>query len=400
MRLLSTFFVLVAKVAVIAQLRSYNETTVFRFIDDAARRNVFRAYECLQAAGEATYSKSEHPLHYCFGYNEAKEKIGAVAHGICIPSTCYDDRAQLLEQWRVQNGNDKDAIDYTSCTKSRHDQQWYQKVIPLAEFALHLTFILVAIIATIYHVRNGDQTKYVSYFSLPDLCVLLEPEPTWTSWGYWLRYYRHRVIRLWPAYIYTLVDVGLRASVQHFHPMWPPTDPAVQCPKYWWQNVLFVNSLFSNRCMPWTWYIGTEFIFYLLSPIFLLTLRNTPKIGFALAIITITSSAALNAAGMIAWNFPPTQLLWKQPDIFSADFIQHHIVMYIKPWYRIGPYIIGLLLGYYIAGVQRLAQKVQRSLHFCVIGWSLASLALFWTIFGLYPALQVPLCISLTFFSS
>uniref|UniRef100_A0A9J2P0Z0 Acyltransferase 3 domain-containing protein n=2 Tax=Ascaris TaxID=6251 RepID=A0A9J2P0Z0_ASCLU len=527
---LSTFFVLIAKIAVIAQLRSYNETTVFRFIDDAARRNVselcrdslskiepylsdydtipaqkkffsdafgsgdaeqfvsrdqdrwvYRAYECLQAAGEATYSKSEHPLHYCFGYNEAKEKIGAVAHGICIPSTCYDDRAQLLEQWRVQNGNDKDAIDYTSCTKSRHDRQWYQKVIPLAEFALHLTFILVAIIATIYHVRNGDQTKstcaqvllafsvkknfgrliqmpkdpqstitcmfgmrflsmvwtlvghsfifvqaylenvqdfkddmvdnfynqWITNFTLSvDTFFVLsatltaftwfrkmhkntsEPEPTWTSCGYWLRYYRHRVIRLWPAYIYTLVDVGLRASVQHFHPMWPPTDPAVQCPKYWWQNVLFVNSLFSNRCMPWTWYIGTEFIFYLLSPIFLLTLRNAPKIGFALAIITITSSAALNAAGMIAWNFPPTQLLWKQPDIFSADFIQHHIVMYIKPWYRIGPYIIGLLLGYYIAGVQRLAQKVQRSPHFCVIGWSLASLAGFWAIFGLYPALQ------------
>lgn len=81
----------------------------------------------------------------------------------------------------------------------------------------------------------------------------LETVPTWTSYGYWLRYYRHRIIRLWPAYIYVLVDVGMRASIQHFHPMWPPTDPAVQCPKHWWENVLFVNSLFENRCMPWTW---------------------------------------------------------------------------------------------------------------------------------------------------
>lgn len=107
-----------------------------------------------------------------------------------------------------------------------------------------------------------------------------EEEPTWTSWGYWLKFYRHRVVRLYPAYLYTLLAVTLRISVTHFHPMWPPTDPAIQCPKYWWQNVLFVNSILDNQCMPWTWYIGTEFIYYLLSPIFLLTLRKAPKIGF------------------------------------------------------------------------------------------------------------------------
>lgn len=82
---------------------------------------------------------------------------------------------------------------------------------------------------------------------------ILESVPTWTSLGYWLKYYRHRIIRLWPAYIYVMVDVGMRSSLQHFHPMWPPTDPAVQCPKHWWKNVLFINSLTENRCMPWTW---------------------------------------------------------------------------------------------------------------------------------------------------
>uniref|UniRef100_A0A183D8K9 Acyl_transf_3 domain-containing protein n=1 Tax=Gongylonema pulchrum TaxID=637853 RepID=A0A183D8K9_9BILA len=119
-----------------------------------------------------------------------------------------------------------------------------------------------------------------------------------------------------------LVDVGMRASIQHFHPMWPPTDPAVQCPKHWWENVLFVNSLLENRCMPWTWYIGTEFIYYLLSPIFLLSLHKSPRMGFALSLVTIVLSSIFNVVGMIHWNFPPTQLLWKQPKIFSADFIK------------------------------------------------------------------------------
>ena len=60
---------------------------------------------------------------------------------------------------------------------------------------------------------------------------LTEPQPCWTSWAYWLRFYRHRVVRLWPAYIYTLVAVTTRVSITHYHPMWPPPDPAVQCPK-------------------------------------------------------------------------------------------------------------------------------------------------------------------------
>lgn len=50
-------------------------------------------------------------------------------------------------------------------------------------------------------------------------------------------------------------------SVTHWHPMWPPTDPAVQCPIHWWQNALFINSLTDNRCMPWTWLVLMQFLF-------------------------------------------------------------------------------------------------------------------------------------------
>lgn len=64
--------------------------------------------------------------------------------------------------------------------------------------------------------------------------------------------------------------------------------------------------------------------------------------------------------------------------------------MYIKPQYRIGPYIVGLLLGYYLVVFQKYGtQKRQRSAEFQAIGWICASFACFWAIFGLYPALQV-----------
>ncbi|VDM99374.1 unnamed protein product, partial [Thelazia callipaeda] len=529
--LLSSYLTSFHTKVIAAQLKDYNDKIVFHFIETAAKRNVsqrcgdslmkigpylldyytipdqkefftaayasgdaeqfvsrdqdrwvFRAYKCIQAAGEAPYSKSEHPLHYCFGYNEETEKNGAVAYGICIPSTCYKDRVKLLEEWRSTISTDTFPIDFTSCTKSRHDQQWYEKPFALTEFVVHQCCILLVVLATVYHIRKGDQTKniwaevllafsakknvlklirmpkdpqstitcmfgmrflsmvwtvighsfifvqayldnvdefkddmvnhfynqWITNFTLSvDTFLVLsatltsftwfkkiykdssETVPTWTSFGYWLRYYRHRIIRLWPAYLYVLIDVGIRASIQHFHPMWPPTDPAVQCPKHWWENVLFVNSLFENRCMPWTWYIGTEFIYYLLSPVFLLTLHKSSRIGFILSVMVILSSGLLNVFGMIRWNFPPTQLLWKQPKIFSADFIKHHLLVYIKPQYRIGPYIIGLLLGYYLVMFQKSTPpKRQRSMEMQMLGWIVASVACFWAIFGLYPALQ------------
>uniref|UniRef100_A0A0M3ISQ6 Acyl_transf_3 domain-containing protein n=1 Tax=Ascaris lumbricoides TaxID=6252 RepID=A0A0M3ISQ6_ASCLU len=73
-----------------------------------------------------------------------------------------------------------------------------------------------------------------------------------TSLGYWLRFYRHRVLRLWPAYLYVLLVTVLRFSRSHFHPMWAPEDQGEMCRKNWWKNALFINSFSDNLCMPWT----------------------------------------------------------------------------------------------------------------------------------------------------
>jgi len=126
-----------------------------------------------------------------------------------------------------------------------------------------------------------------------------------------------------------------------------------------------------------------------LSPLFLLSLRQNPMIGLSLALLTTLASSFMNVLTMLQYNFPPTQMLWKQPEIFSPDFILHHLVIYIKPWYRIGPYLVGLVLGYHLAGFSNLPQKMRkRTFRFIAVGWIAALLTGFWALFGLYPALQ------------
>lgn len=94
---------------------------------------------------------------------------------------------------------------------------------------------------------------------------------------------------------------------------------------------------------------------------------------------------------------------------------QHHLVVYIKPWYRIGPYLVGLVLGYVLVGfpinfpkISQIFQAMhsvcpqrqkcadangsagtdRRSRRFVLGGWALAGATGFWSVYGLYPALQ------------
>ncbi|KAI6236118.1 Acyltransferase 3 domain-containing protein [Aphelenchoides besseyi] len=214
--------------------------------------------------------------------------------------------------------------------------------------------------------------------------------PGFTSFGYWLRFYRHRLVRLWPALAYTLFTLIARLSWTHFHPIFPPTDPAKECLKNgnWMKNLFMLNSLSGNLCVGWTWYISTEFIFYLLAPIFLVTLHRSPIWGFNLSILVILFSAALNVATMYNYNFPPIPLSYHVPSIFNQDFLLHHYVLYIKPYCRIAPYIIGLLLGYFLAQLGKMPEKSVGERKSTFIFWFIATIAGFWSLFGAYPALQ------------
>uniref|UniRef100_A0A158R5S2 Acyl_transf_3 domain-containing protein n=1 Tax=Syphacia muris TaxID=451379 RepID=A0A158R5S2_9BILA len=228
---------------------------------------------------------------------------------------------------------------------------------------------------TISHkmLKRNDENRNLSF---------LEIKPGWRSYNYWLKFYMHRIVRLWPAHFYTLLEVIFMSSL-HPHQHWPEVDPITQCSKNWWQNLLFVSSLFSNSCMGWT-YISTEFIFYLISPLFLLTLRASKIRGIVLCCAVIVASSVLRGYAMIAYNMPATQLEWVKPTIFTANFMQQFEWMYIKPQYRIGPYIIGLLLGHRLSLIKN-GIKQQHNKCQCLVTWIFASITGIISIFGLFP---------------
>ncbi|VDO20156.1 unnamed protein product [Brugia timori] len=215
----------------------------------------------------------------------------------------------------------------------------------------------------------------------------MEMKPTWKSLKFWLNFYVHRIIRLWPAYFYTMIFIYFLTNI-FYQELWPEIDHNVQCSKYWWQNLLLIGSLFEHRCMGWAWYVSTEFTFYLLSPIFLLTLGRNQNRGYLLSILCIALSDAARVYAMIVYNMPPTQLGWNRPPIYNSNFMEHFMVMYIKPQYRAAPYIIGLLLGHHLAKIQtKNISNKQHSTTFLTCGWILSIFLAFISMYGLYPIL-------------
>lgn len=75
-------------------------------------------------------------------------------------------------------------------------------------------------------------------------------------------------------------------------------------------------------------YISTEFIFYFLSPIFLLTLGQNKKRGYLLSIFCIALSDAGRIFVMIVHNMPPTQLGWNRPPIYNSNFMEVCFITY------------------------------------------------------------------------
>ena len=136
----------------------------------------------------------------------------------------------------------------------------------------------------------------------------LDDVPRLTSYGYWLRHIRHRLVRIWPAYIYVLVACTYRWAHTHYHATWPDVDPSLQCTTHGWQNVLFLNSILPNFCLGWHWYIGAEFQMFIVSIFYLVALRRRPRLGVLAVVGTIGASAALNAYAVAVQRYPPTQV--------------------------------------------------------------------------------------------
>ncbi|GIY06138.1 nose resistant to fluoxetine protein 6 [Caerostris extrusa] len=169
----------------------------------------------------------------------------------------------------------------------------------------------------------------------------------------WFHFYIKRFIRLTPVYMIVLGIYTTLLCYMCSGPLWPTylTNPV--CRENWWWNLIYVNNLESSlkQCMAWCWYLAADMQFYIISPLFLVSLMRS-------------TSIAMNACPVQFWEF--------------FDMI------YTKPYTRISSYLVGIVLGHYLYKRRIKKKEAKSSMVKSCAGWIMTAVTMWICFFALY----------------
>lgn len=169
------------------------------------------------------------------------------------------------------------------------------------------------------------------------------------------------------------------------------------CRKYWWKDAFFITNYYfeaSNQesCLAVCWYTAVDFQLFLVTPIILLPFiyrqlfclrsqehSNARKAGVIW--LSIMTFATVLIPGILTgiYKLPPTGLMGVTDADLSNEFNQ---LIYVKPWCRASPYLVGIWLGYLL----RLERKKKFSLQMWQVltGWTVAIGTGLAVVYGMY----------------
>ncbi|XP_073972514.1 O-acyltransferase like protein [Rhodnius prolixus] len=198
----------------------------------------------------------------------------------------------------------------------------------------------------------------------------------------------YRFARLTAPYFFVLGCVQVSMKWFHYNSVFEtPTSDYINCPKYWWRNMLYINTLFpvQDMCMLWSWYLADDTQFYVLGALILIFSVKHFKVAFGIMSVLLVSSWGTTA--MIAYN--NNHVPNEDDPLALFDKI------YDKPWTRLGPYLVGMSVGWILF---RTDCKIKMHKVTVIIGWLASATLLLFLVYGLYGSKLSP--VSAAAFSS
>ncbi|XP_046473634.1 nose resistant to fluoxetine protein 6 [Neodiprion pinetum] len=184
----------------------------------------------------------------------------------------------------------------------------------------------------------------------------------------------YRFCRLTTPYMFVLGVVEVSMKWFNANSVFePPTADHYNCPNYWWRNLLYINTLFpvDEMCMLWSWYVADDTQFYVVGAIILIVATNHVKIAAFSTAMLLLSSWIVTAYIAYTNNHMPS----------SDDPLALFDKIYDKPWTRLGPYLIGMSVGYLLFKTNC---KITMSKMTVTVGWLLSTACLLSLLYGLY----------------
>uniref|UniRef100_A0A5S6R5D4 NRF domain-containing protein n=1 Tax=Trichuris muris TaxID=70415 RepID=A0A5S6R5D4_TRIMR len=201
---------------------------------------------------------------------------------------------------------------------------------------------------------------------------------------FWVQYLAHRYLRVTPVYLIVLVVYAVLVPKATDGPMWGGRGGfnSDNCAASWWTNVLYVNNFFhlNNPCMSWTWYLAADMQYFILSAPLLVLFLNRELIAITVTVMLIVASAVVQIVlRMQNPSWPPIAIFSVNPKQFEI-LNAYWEAVYVKPYTRCGPFLVGLLFGYYMHKVKL---SVKMSKPVVVLGWLTCTGAAVGLLFGL-----------------
>ncbi|KAL4706806.1 hypothetical protein ACJJTC_010040 [Scirpophaga incertulas] len=183
----------------------------------------------------------------------------------------------------------------------------------------------------------------------------------------------YRVVRLTPAYGFVIGVTEVSFRYIFNQAVFDPAVPDhITCDHFWWRNLLYINNLYSQRemCMVWSWYMANDTQFYVVGIILLLmSVKHLKLATVSLFVVMVTS-----------WATTIYISVWHQYKARIQEPFEMFDALYDKPWSRIGPYLIGMIVGWYL---HKTKCKIQMPYWLVAVGWTGALAIIGSLIFGM-----------------
>ncbi|GIY54443.1 nose resistant to fluoxetine protein 6 [Caerostris darwini] len=195
-------------------------------------------------------------------------------------------------------------------------------------------------------------------------------------------FYFHRYFRLTPLFMAVVMFCAFLLQYVSTGPNWLHSIEMYDkwCRQNGWINALYLHNFFytETMCLSHTWYLATDMQMYLVTPLILIPLYKSIRYGLismgTFLFATIITTAVITAVN----HYPAIPYI---SNIVPSDVVNaYYKNVYIKPYCRIGPYIIGIAVGYFLLNNKELVLKKKIvALLWCLsIGLGLTVIYLMW----------------------
>lgn len=201
----------------------------------------------------------------------------------------------------------------------------------------------------------------------------------------WFTFYTHRYWRMTPL---MMIVVAVCATLLPYFgdgPRWRETISTYDetCKANWWINLVYLQNFIHTpqMCLNHTWFSAVDFQFYLISPIIIYLLYRRPRWAVGLTSVLFLASVATTAVLTALNDYPAFPYISVIVPIEKMNDYMRDV--YIKPYCRIGPFLVGMLVGYFIHVTQG-AVIIKRA--YVWLGWSLCGFVMLGVLYAMWPA--------------